>query len=378
MTAPLRSLVVLHEPPLQEGRASGRCVIAMLRGLAAHGVGIHALAARQVFAARGEPPADLHVEMVEVPAEVGGWQMRAQRLRQPVGELARSRFAERVRAAAAEADVLHLEEVETAWLDDGVATPALLRLQYFIRWDRDFGAPWKSEFRHMLEFDLAERAALRRHKTFIAASPRVADAMRRRRPDATVVLVPLCLDPADYPRAPLEEPPVAGIIGTAAWPITAAAMRRLVVEVWPEVRRLAPEAKLVVAGRGTEALGLGGPGVEVVGEVPSAVEFLRGLSLLLYPIARGSGVKVKTLESVACGLAVVTTPFGAEGVDGGDGIVVETEPRRLAEAAASILLDAGERRQRGDAARAAFERRYAPRPATEPLVELYRGLAGTA
>jgi glycosyltransferase involved in cell wall biosynthesis len=155
-------------------------------------------------------------------------------------------------------------------------------------------------------------------------------------------------------------------------------MRFLVTTVWPEVRRLAPEARLVVAGRGTDALGLGGPGVEVVGEVPSAVEFLRGLSLLLYPIARGSGVKVKTLESVACGLPVVTTPLGAEGIDGGDGVVVETEPRRLAEAAASILLDIGERRQRGAAGRAAFERRYAPEPATEPLVELYKQLAGRA
>src|SRR5262245_39047449 len=160
MTAPLRSLVVLSEPPLPEGRASGRCVIAMLRGLAAHGVEVHTLAARQVFAAPGEPPADLQVELVDVPAEPGGWRMRARRVRQPVGELARSRFAEHVRAAAAEADVLHLEEIETAWLDDGATTPALLRLQYFVRWDRNLGAPWKSGFRHTLEFDLAERAAL--------------------------------------------------------------------------------------------------------------------------------------------------------------------------------------------------------------------------
>jgi glycosyltransferase involved in cell wall biosynthesis len=378
MSSPLRSLIVLHEPPLQEGRASGRCVIAMLRGLALHGVEIGVLAARQVFAVPGDPPADLPVEVIDVPPEPGGWRMRAGRLRRPVGELARSAFVDRVRAAAREADVLHLEEVETAWLDEGVAAPALLRLQYFVRWDQDLGAPWDREFRHVLEFDLAERAALRRHDTFIAASPIVADAVRRRRRDATVVLVPLCLDPADYPRAQLDGPPVAGIIGTAGWPITAAAMRFLVTTVWPEVRRLAPEARLVVAGRGTDALGLGGPGVEVVGEVPSAVEFLRGLSLLLYPIARGSGVKVKTLESVACGLPVVTTPLGAEGIDGGDGVVVETEPRRLAEAAASILLDIGERRQRGAAGRAAFERRYAPEPATEPLVELYKQLAGRA
>ena len=376
MSSPLRSLVVLHEPPLREGRASGRCVVAMLRGLAAHGVEVHTLAARQVFAAPGEPPPDLGVEIVDVPPERGGWRLRASRLRRPAGELARSNFAERVRAAAREADVLHLEEVETARLDEGVATPNLVRLQYFVRWDRDFGPPWRREFRHMLEFELAERAALRRHETLIAASPRVAAAMRRRRPGATVVLVPLCLDPADYPPAPLDGPPLAGIIGTAGWPITAAAMRRLVADVWPEVLRLAPAARLAVAGRGTDTLGIEGPSVDVLGEVPSAVEFLRGLSLLLYPIGRGSGVKVKTLESVACGLPVVTTPFGAEGIDGGEGIVVETEAGRLARAAASILLDGAERRQRGAASRAAFERRYAPGPATEPLVALYRALAG--
>jgi len=373
--SPLRSLVVVHEPPLTEGRASGRCVVAMLRGLKGHGVEVRTLAARQSFAMAGEPPTDLAVEVMDVADEPGGWVARARRLRHPTGELARSEFADRVREAARSADVLHLEEVETAWLSDGVALPSLLRLQYLVRWDRDLGAPWKRSFRHVLEFELAERAAIRRHDSFIPASPRVADEIRRRRPDATVQLVPLCLDPADYPPAPLDGPPTAGVIGTAGWPITAAAMRRLVHDVWPEVRKLAPEARLVVAGRDTKALGLAGAGVDVVGEVPSAVGFLRGLSVLLYPIPRGSGVKVKTLESLACGVPVVTTPFGAEGVGGGDGIVVATETRDLASAAASVLNDGNERRERGAAGRTAFEARHSPLPATAPLVELYRRLA---
>jgi glycosyltransferase involved in cell wall biosynthesis len=374
VTAP-RPLVVLHEPPLTEGRASGRCVIAMLRGLRAHGIDVRTLAARQVFAMPGDPPNDLEVEVVDVQPEPGGWAMRARRLRRPVGELARSSFAEHVREAARSADVLHLEEVETAWLSEGIGVPSLLRLQYLVRWDRDLGAPWTRGFRHVIEFELAERAAIRRHDTFIPASPRVADEIRRRRPNATVRLVPLCLDPDDYPEAPLDGPPRAGIIGTAGWPITAAAMRQLVDDVWPSVLRLAPDASLLVAGRGTRELGLQGRNVEVVGEVPSAVAFLRGLSVLLFPIMRGSGVKVKTLESVACGLPVVTTPQGAEGVDVGDGIVVETEASELAAAAAAILNDVRERRERGAAARAAFLRRYAPKPATEPLVELYNTLA---
>jgi glycosyltransferase involved in cell wall biosynthesis len=117
------------------------------------------------------------------------------------------------------------------------------------------------------------------------------------------------------------------------------------------------------------------PGVELLGEVSSAPEFLRRLSLLLFPLDRGSGMKVKVLEAIASGLPVVTTPTGAEGIEAGDGVVVGESDDELAAAAASLLTDEEERKQRGAAARAAFERRYTPRAATAPLVELYRRMA---
>jgi polysaccharide biosynthesis protein PslH len=374
---PLRSLVILSEPPLPEGRAAGRLALAMARGLAAHDVDVKVLAARQSFAMAGEPPGDVAVEVIDVPLEPPGWRSRLKRLRRPAGEIARSGFAERVREAAREADVLHLEEIGTAWCNERVSIPSLLLLHYLVRWDRSLGLPWRRSFRHALEFELAERAAIHRHNRFVAPSPRLAAELRRRKPSAEVEIVPVCLDPGDYPAAPLDGPPVAGLIGTAAWPPTRNAIERLLGDVWPEVRRRLPDARLVIAGRGTEELKVSAAeGVEVLGEIPSAVEFLRGLSLLLYPLDRGSGVKVKVLEAIAVGLPVVTTPLGAEGIDGGDGIVVEEETDRLAAAAVAVLRDAGERRQRGIAARSAFERRYTPVPATEPLADLYRRMLG--
>jgi len=57
-------------------------------------------------------------------------------------------------------------------------------------------------------------------------------------------------------------------------------------------------------------------------------------------------------------------------VDAKDGLSPIDE--ELARAAASILTDEGERRERGAAARETFLRCYAPAPATQPLVELYR------
>jgi glycosyltransferase involved in cell wall biosynthesis len=166
------------------------------------------------------------------------------------------------------------------------------------------------------------------------------------------------------------------VIGTAAWPPTAGAITRLVERVWPLVRRRVPDARLLIAGRGMQALVTDpGEGVEVVGEVPSSAAFLQRLSLLLYPLERGSGVKVKVLEAIASGIPVVTTAAGAEGIEAEGGVLVEEDDARLAEAAASILTDDAERRRRGDLARSAFELRYAPGPATEPLVALYRRMA---
>lgn len=371
-------LVALPDVPLREGRAAGRCALAMLRGLEAHGVAVRALAARAPWGMPGQPPDDIRVEVVEASPEAPGWRSRIERLRRPAGELARSEFGARVREEAQKADVLHLEEVDTAWTSEGVEVPVGLRLHYLIRRDRGLGPPWRREFRHVLEFDLAERQATRRHPVLIAASPQIADELRARAPRAQVELVPFCLDPADYPVAPLDGPPTAGVIGTASWPPTASAMTALAADVWPRVRAEAPEGRLRVAGRGTAALRdlAAMPGAEVLGEVPSGTEFLRTLSVLVYPVSRGSGVKVKVLEAIASGVPVVTTPPGAEGIDAGDGIVIETDTQRMADAVAALLRDETERRERGAAARTAFLERYAPARATEPLVALYRGIAG--
>ena len=362
----MRALVVLTQPPLPEGGAPGKTAVGLLRGLREHGVDVRAIAARRHFSVAGEVPPDLPVELVDVEPP-GPWRARLGRVRRPLGELT-GVFAERVRAAAADADLVHLEETETAWCDDGLQLPSLVHLHYLARRDRDLGAPWSKQFREVLDASRAERAAIRRHRHLVASSPLVADALRAAAPQAEIVLAPLSLDPTLYSPAPLDGPPTAGLIGTAGWPPTAEAIRTLLEQVWPRVERQAPHARLVVAGRGTAELGL-------AGEVESARDFFQGLSLLLYPVGRGSGMKVKVLEAMASGVPVVTTPLGAEGIEPSDGVVVRDRPEALAAAAVELLTDAAARRERGAAARTDFERRYAPGPATEPLVELYRRLA---
>jgi glycosyltransferase involved in cell wall biosynthesis len=366
----MKVLLVLTQPPLPEGGAPGRCAIGLIRGLAAHGVEVRALAARQHFAAPGEVPADLPVEVVDVTPEPPGWRARWHRLSRPRGELGRGEFSARVREAARDADIVHLEETETAWADEGLAKPSLVHLHYLVRRDRSFGPPWRAETRDMLELVLAERAAIRRHRHLVASSPLVAEELRGRAPEADVVVAPLSLDPSAYAPAPLDEP-AAGLIGTGGWPPTRMAMRRLLERVWPLVGPVLPDARLLLAGRGLDFLDGLGPGVELLGEVESGRGFLRRLSVLIFPLERGSGMKVKVLEAMASGVPVVTTAAGAEGIERNEGVVVAEADAELAAATTRLLADEGERRARGAAARAAFERFYSPEPATRPLVDLY-------
>jgi glycosyltransferase involved in cell wall biosynthesis len=351
---------------LPEGGAPGKHALALLRGLAAHGVEATALAADQYH--RGEPPPDLRIELVAVPAPA----RRAPTaiLRRPRGALAEGPLGRRVAELAPSVDVLHLEQTETAWCDAGIATPSAVHVHYRVTGDRGLDALLRPGAVNVLEARLSERAALRRHRFLLASSPLVAADLRHAAPGAEVVHAPLGLDDRLYPPAPLDGPPLAGVIGTASWPPTRAALVRLLDRVWPRIRRLVPDARLLVAGRGTDAL-TDRAGAEILGEVPSAQAFLARLSVLVYPLTRGTGMKVKVLEALASGIPIVTTAAGAEGIDGGEGVIVADDDDELASAAACLLVDEDERRARGRAAREAFLHRYTPSAVAEPVVRLY-------
>lgn len=349
----------------------------LIRGLAGHGIDVTTIAAHLPFTpdfTLAEVPGDLEVHEVRLPS---GLPARLENLRRPHGELGRSAFADRVRDLAAGADVVHLEQIEAAALGPALAArrPCAAHLHYRVLLDRDLGAPWRREFRQVLEFVRAERRTIRHVPWLVANSPRVADSLQRIAPAAEVVVAPLTLDPDAYTPGPAPDVPRAGLLGTAVWPPTARALAALTERLWPQIRPHVPESELVLAGRGTEGLRVTGAGIHVVGEVPSAVELLRSLTVLTYPVGRGSGMKVKVLEALALGVPVVTTTDGAEGIGTTDGVVVADDDARFVRATTALLRDPLERAERSVAARRHFDAVLSPAPATEPLADLYRRMA---
>jgi glycosyltransferase involved in cell wall biosynthesis len=346
----------------------------LLRGLEARGVDVLALSIDMRRDTLPAPPADLPLEVLRVPYP-SRVRDRTQQLVRPFAAIARGPFADLVQARSGDADVVHLVELGAAALIKRVDRPTLVQFHCLTKRDREIRPPWRSEGRIALELLRAERRACRQASWLLANSEEVADGLARAAPHAHVAVAPLALDPAYYPAPAALEQPVAGMIGLADWPPTANAVERLLTHVWPRVLERQPDARLLLAGRSMERERFAHlpdlSGVEWRGTVPSATAFLRELSVLLYPLGRGSGAKVKVLESLALGIPIVTTPDGAEGIGGPGGIAVETDDDRLAGAAVELLADPLLRRAAGAAALRTFTEHHAPAVAAAPVVELY-------
>ena len=88
-------------------------------------------------------------------------------------------------------------------------------------------------------------------------------------------------------------------------------------DVLEPLRREGFAYKLYVVGSnpGQRVLDLDGDACTVTGFVDDPTTYFERCAIGVVPLLRGAGIKLKTLEMLACGLPVISTPIGAEGID---------------------------------------------------------------
>jgi glycosyltransferase involved in cell wall biosynthesis len=130
---------------------------------------------------------------------------------------------------------------------------------------------------------------------------------------------------------------------------------------WARVRAAVPEAILDIYGTVCLRLTHVPGGVRLNGVIDDVAQAYAGAAVAVVPLRVGSGLKVKTVEALAYGIAVVCTPVGAQGLE-----ALEPQPFVLADdaeafAAATIDLLTNESRRRSVAVRArAAAERFSP------------------
>jgi glycosyltransferase involved in cell wall biosynthesis len=150
----------------------------------------------------------------------------------------------------------------------------------------------------------------------------------------------------------------------------------LAQEIVPAVRAREPGATLRIVGSAppAEIRGLAGPGIEVVADAPSMEPHLRAAAVVVAPVRSGGGMRMKVLEAMARGKAVVTTPLGAEGftsIDPAPPLVLADSGEGIARGLADLLGDERRRRKLGRDAREFALRHHSPGAWAERLEAVY-------
>lgn len=124
-------------------------------------------------------------------------------------------------------------------------------------------------------------------------------------------------------------------LGALDWAPNREGLEWFITNVWNKYKEKHADEHFYVAGRNAEKSFedfLKTNGIDYLGEVDSAVEFISKGSVFIVPLLSGSGMRIKIVEGMAAEKTVITTSIGAEG------IAVENEKDILiADDAASFL-----------------------------------------
>jgi glycosyltransferase involved in cell wall biosynthesis len=135
---------------------------------------------------------------------------------------------------------------------------------------------------------------------------------------------------------------LAGTFGRYDSPMDVAG-RWMLEEVLPKVKEHVPDIHFYIVGRDSEVgfANIEDPAVVVKGKLPSVLPYLCHADVALVPLKFESGTRFKILEAGACGIPLVSTVLGAEGIPVVDNehILLADDPGQFAEAIVKVIKD---------------------------------------
>jgi polysaccharide biosynthesis protein PslH len=160
-----------------------------------------------------------------------------------------------------------------------------------------------------------------------------------------------------------EKPDSLIFIGMFMHPANVDAALWIANEIMPLLRRQRPGIRLRLVGGHAPASvrALAADDIAVTGYVPAVRPLLEEAALVLAPVRVGGGMRMKVLEAMAMGKAVVTTPLGAEGLTFDQNelpLGIGSDAGSIATIAASLLGSDQARRDLGSRARAFVTQRH--------------------
>ena len=225
-----------------------------------------------------------------------------------------------------------------------------------------------------------ERATRPRFDAIVVFAERDVTAVESTAGGASLVRIPLAVEIPPRPLDPLgSEPPTVVFVGGFAHPPNVDAALWLGRTIFPRVVERVPEARLDLVGHepSDEVRALAGGRVSVHASVPDVTPYLDRAAVVVAPIRLGGSMRMKVLEALAAGKALVATPRAAEGVDAaaGEHFLLASNDDEMVEALVDLLNDPELRRALGENARRWAERHLGWEQGVNAFEQLYDALA---
>jgi glycosyltransferase involved in cell wall biosynthesis len=113
---------------------------------------------------------------------------------------------------------------------------------------------------------------------------------------------------------------------------------------WAKIKSEHPQLRFYLAGRNApewfeRIIKL--DGVEYLGEINDAYDFINSKAIMVVPLFSGSGMRIKIIEGMALGKPIVTTDIGTEGIptQNGNNILIANNAEQFIEAINRLIND---------------------------------------
>lgn len=147
---------------------------------------------------------------------------------------------------------------------------------------------------------------------------------------------------------------------------------------WPIIHKQLPEAKFIIAGRGMphSLLKLNKPNVLVIENVSDGKAFFQQHQVMVVPVLSGSGLRIKIIEGMAYGKAIVSTSIGAEGINytHQKNILIANEPIDFASQVIALLKSDDKRKAMEKKAAEFSHQEFDNLNVVDSLVKFYKRL----
>ncbi|HXH19751.1 MAG TPA: glycosyltransferase family 4 protein [Chitinophagales bacterium] len=193
-----------------------------------------------------------------------------------------------------------------------------------------------------------------------------------------IVNIPPGVDLLKYPVAPPANDALPSLfhLGAMDWIPNQIGMSWFLETAWKQLCKMYPRLKFHIAGRKMpeKFFRMQNENLIVADAVAEPVRFMRTKDIMVVPLLSGSGIRVKIIEGMALGKAIIATSIAAAGIDYTDGenILIADTPDEFMKKISWCIENREMLSKIGNKARKLIEEKYSMETVSSLLDEFYR------